>query len=168
MAKTTKKKSSDAESEFPDDPLDQIAQLEDYLYRMVGQGQLPYDMTMFRFRKALDQAAKDDVWCLVDRLFARLVVTSYELFARASIELRGSLDRQDRRVSAPPRPDLAANIKRVEGTALFLLDAVEKYAKTRHVNAITSADDEKILDLASARRRARKKKARKKTARGRK
>ena len=159
MPKSRKK--ADAEPSLPDDPLDHIAHIEEYLYHMIGQGQLPYDMTMFRFRKALDQAAKDDVWSLVDRLFTRLVVTSYEMFARASIELRGSLDRQDRRVSAPPRPDLAANTERVERAALFLLDAVEKYAKTRHVNAIACADDKKIVDLAAARRRARKKKARK-------
>ena len=156
------KAGADADQQLPEDPLARIAHIEEFLLAEAGRGKLPYEIAMKQFRAALDEAAKTNVWDLVDCAFSRLTITSYELLVRASVELRLALDVQDRRVGAPARPDLAANAERVERIALFLFESAEKYSKSRHVVAIARrADDEKIVDLAAARRRAKRKKRKK-------
>lgn len=162
MAKRNKKADKNAEPQLPKDPLDRIAHIESYLLSMAGQGQLPYSTAMPQLREALDEAARKNVWSLVDAAFSRLVRVSFELLTRASVELRCALDQQDGRIGAPERPALAATAEKVQRIALFLFESTEKYSKSQHVVAIARrADNAKILSLVAARRNAKKKKHKK-------
>ncbi len=163
-----KKKDKKASAAEPKTPMQELAALADYVLSIPLGTPRGLQIHIYRFRKALDAACREDVWQIVDDAFGRLVVTTYELLFRALIELRANLDHWDGKCpSGNQFPDIQQTTGRIERIARFLLELSRNYSKTKHVTQLAKREyppEMKLVVVKEKRNgdRAAQKKARKK------
>ncbi len=149
-----KRKAEDASEETPPIELLEKVMGDMLLEQNIGPGF--WGCTLADFRKALDAAIREGVWDVLDVAFAGIVAVSVEMLVRSQIALRMQLAFAERSRGAREFPrGLEEDAARVERTSKFLLEAAERYAKVRHVTAISrrSTPDGKIVPIDSARAR---------------
>ena len=113
-----------------------------------------FDIRISDLRCALDAAAKDSVWDVVDRTFGMIAAVSTEMAVRATVALRKALDRHDAHPGAELFPPVNEHAERVQRIAHFTLDCATKYAKVRHLTTIAKRGDPKIVSFEDARKKA--------------
>lgn len=149
--------------------LGRVEEIVDELLRRGAAGSIIImGSAMQQLREALDAAARENSWNLVEFAFSRATSLGAELLVRAQLEMREHLRRHDETGGAARRyPDIASSAERLERVVDWLLDVAVRYGRVRHLVDIARRrlDDPKIVPIereaaAPAKRAdARKKKA---------
>lgn len=140
----------------PDDAEPAIARVERLIDELLArQGRFPIvmDMAMRSLRRALDEAARRNVWDLVESMFERAIVLAAEMLTRALLEMRFLLDQHDGRGGASKQfPAVTAAAERFQRILSYVMDTSVSYAKIVHVINISRrrGDDVKIIDFEKA------------------
>ena len=136
-------------------PLARVEEITDELLRRGATGSIiVMGSAMRQLREALDAAAKQNAWDLVELSFAKATALGVELLVRSQVEMRDHLRRHDETGGAARRyPDIAASAERFQRIIDFVLDIAGTYSRVRHVVDLErrKTDDPKLVDFAKAR-----------------